>query len=173
MPTAYATYEDMVLRYDTRALKDLVSDTGVPEPFLDLNSVIDLVLSEATGILNSAVQVGNSYTDDQIAELLAAGGTGADHLKGLVCSIAMALLLRRRPEKYKAADKRLEDIERNYLDPIRHGRRIFGVPGRAAVGSVLTGDEITESDIHQINPITHRTRHYYPRRESSLPRNRS
>lgn len=170
---AYADYQDMVYRYDIRTLKDLVSDTGTPVSDLDDNEVLAQIMLDATGELNAAIMTGNSYTEDDMEDLLAAGGSGAAFLKRVVCQIAMALLLERRPEKYKSAEKRREEIETKILEPLRQGTRLFTVPGRSEDSSqTIKGDEINRYDVDQTRPISYRTRHYYPRREGSLPRGR-
>lgn len=170
---SYATYTDMITRYDIRTIKDLVSDTGSPADNLELNSVLAQLLSDATGELNAAIMIGNTYTPDDIADLLSAGGSGAAWIKRIVCQITMALLLERRPEKYKSAEKRRAEIEEQILDPLRQGKRMFTVPGRSVDPSqTLHGDEIKQLDINETRPITDRTQNYYPRRGGSLPRGR-
>lgn len=185
---AYADSNDLIVRYDERTIRDLLSDTGTPVADLAVDAKLKTLLREATGKVNAAIRVGNIYSAADIAELFAeaAANEGSsdegdegpavfavEYLKGIVCQIVMAMLLMRRPEKYKKAGiEAMQLIEENYLDPLRDGQRLLDMDGRASTGAVIKGDEITRADVHQTRPITNRTQHFYPLRENQLPKYR-
>ena len=188
MAAAYANYADLIVRYDEQTVKDLLSDTGTPVADLSADTKLPILFREASGRINAAIRVGNNYTDDQmttfIAEALADDGESdvegdegpaamaIEYLKGIACQIVMAMLMRRRPERYDAGTKLLKEIEENDLEPIRKGLRLFDMDGRASSAATIKGDEITRYDVQRTRPLTYRTRNYFPQRENQLPSGR-
>lgn len=168
----YATAADFVQRFDERTVKDLVSDSGAPASDLTSNTTLAALLSEASGRVNAAIRAGAVYTQDNLASLIAQEDEDTAMLVGVTCDIAMALLLRRRPERFEASMQLLKQIDTDFLDPLRRGERIFDIDDREDVAQAAEADKITTADINRSNPITHRTRRFYPARATSLPLNR-
>jgi phage gp36-like protein len=165
---ALATPSDMIARYDERSIADLLSDTGDPVESADLATDTKLLaaLESASGRVEAAVLVSNNYT---AAELAGLTGNSLALLKDIVCDIAMARLLRRRPEKI--GEDSLASIAKeseDYLDRLRNGDRLFDVPAHREAGTPSV-DGPTAVDYQNLNLIPDRTKHFYPRRSGRLP----
>lgn len=168
----YADADDLIARFDERTIADLLSDDGAPAVDLANNARLSVLLSEAEGLVNSAVQTGGTYTDEDMAALVTEGGSALEHLKGIVCQLCMVLLLRRRPEKYGTATEMLKDLNEQILDPLRQGKRILDLEGRSSSAATPSADQIQVADVTEFRGITTRTRNYYPNRGTSLPLSR-
>jgi phage gp36-like protein len=92
---AYATPEAVLLRYDSRRVGALCSDTGsqVTASALLTDPVLAELLEDASGMIDSALLRGGRYTQ---SDLVALTGMDAKLLQRLVCDIAYGLLVSRR-----------------------------------------------------------------------------
>ena len=171
MPT-YATDEQLTQRYDERTIKDLLSDDGTTLTTLTGNAKLTALLAEASGRINSAVRMGAQYTQTQLAALITQDDEDTALLVGLCCDITMALLLRRRPEKFKTAMGMLTEIDKNFLEPLRTGTHVFDIDVRGDAAAIAQGDEVNTADVIRTRPITHRAIGYYPSRPGNLPMSR-
>jgi phage gp36-like protein len=127
---AYATPQDLLIRYDERRVADLVSDTGTRSAAPLTSPVVAAVLEDAAGIIDSACRVGGRYS---IADLAAMAGSGHYLLVRLSCDIAYGLLVARRG--YSTTDMKVMapqlEFANKMLDDLRKGDRvldIFGFP---------------------------------------------
>lgn len=120
--TRWAEISDMSLRFDVRVLGGLVSDTDTIVSPLTGNSVLNLALEEATGVVRSAVHVGREYTPEQMQQIV---DSGNQFLVGLVCSLAMGKLYARRTRDIPAIVQRNIDEANDRLDELRKGHRVF------------------------------------------------
>lgn len=167
--TAYATGEDLIIRYDI----DLVGDLSTDErETMDRDEVassprVEAALGDASGEVEVALLAGGQYTVEQLQGLT---GNALNHLKQIVCGLAMAALYRRRPE---AADKEfIEAITKNARDAItalRRGENLFGLPQTLNAAVVeLTGP--TAIDLTNRNDLSVRMGRFFPQPASRLPR---
>lgn len=165
---AYATPADIMARYDWREIGDLVSDNGEQVDRAELSSDVNLAaaLDDASGEVDSALLVGGNYTPDQLAELT---GNSLARLKHLVCMIAIANLLNRRPMANWERFKEIMDQVKESLEQLRRGENILNVPGKADAGLPSLGGYTTVS-VKALNLVRDRTRNYFPGR--ALPGNR-
>lgn len=162
---AYATAAEFVARYDKRIVGDLASVDGVrvTESALSDDDRVTTALEDASGMVDSAVRVGDRYTSDDLAGLT---GNGLQFLKSIICDIAFALLIERRvlnkvtAEEFDRRDKRNREI----LADIRQGKMIFDVAAAREAGQPLT-DGPTSVQADNLNTMTSRVRgHLYPAR---------
>ncbi len=165
MPS-YATPSDLADRFDARTLRDLASDTG--EAVADVTSDPHLLvaLADASGRVDAAVLVGGIYTTTQLGDLT---GNSLALLKRMVCELAMAYMLSRRPERYGAESlSAIHKLAEEYLDRLRTGGRLFDVDEAIAAGRP-TVDGPVVTDYERLNMIPDRTKRFYPHRGSRLP----
>lgn len=129
---AHATVSDLLMRYDSRRIADLVLDTDQRATDVELagNSTAGLVvqtaLSDASGMINSSILAGGRY---KLEDLLAMTTDSKGYLKRLCCDLAYGLLISRRG--YGGADldamtSRSKESEA-ILELLRTGERIFEI----------------------------------------------
>ncbi len=165
---AYADPDDMMARYDWREVGELVSDNNEQADPVQLRTDPNLAaaLADASGEVDSALLVGGNYTPDQLAEL---EGNSLARLKNIVCLIAIANLMNRRPlanwERYQTIKERV-DLD---LDKLRKGENILNIPGKAEAGLPSVGG-YTTVEVKGLNLVRDRVRNFFPRRV--LPGNR-
>lgn len=136
-----ATPADMILRYDSRSLGDIVSDTGnrVPETSLATDPKMLKSLEAATGQFYAAILRAKRYTRLEIEALT---GESKEYLKDIVCALAFWWLWRRKP--YTEMNDRLrtgaEEDAKEALTMLRNGDEVFEIATSidAGVGTVDT-----------------------------------
>ncbi len=167
---AYATPTDLAQYYDGRVIADLASDSDAPVADITADPKVLAILSAASGRVDSALTVANHYRPENLATMIADAGDAAALLKWLVATIAIAMLLSRRPgsryeERYRATVKDAED----FLDRLRKGERVFGEATAQRDAGLPSVDGPTTVDYDRLNLLPDRTRHFYPSRGSRLP----
>jgi len=167
--TAYATGSDLIARYDVDLIGDLATDD---RETLDRDLVADsgkvaTALADASGEVEVAMMAGGRYTTENLQTL---AGNSANHLKQIVCGLAMAALYRRRPEA--ASRELIEDLTRDAREAIRslrRGENVFGIQANIeATVPELTGPSAV--DIENRNDLSARMGRYFPSPASRLPR---
>jgi phage gp36-like protein len=162
----YANGSDLVSRYDVRLLGDYCSDTGVRVSPANVPTDPNVItaLTDAASAINSACQIGERYTQAQLAAL-----TGADKglLYRLCCDLAFCYLCQRRgvkPLAYEESYKRSEEL----LVRLKNGELIFNVPGNVAVG--VPGDEFPSSSTYAtVNLLRDAASPLFPLRRRQQP----
>jgi phage gp36-like protein len=132
---SYCGAQDLLNRFDARTVGDLVNDAGQRQTVSELvgppvNTVLQAALDDGAGLINAACQVGERYTQ---AELAALTGTDQAILFRLNCDLAFVYLAQRRgltPPGYKEAYDRSSDL----LEKLKQGELIFNVPGDVGEG---------------------------------------
>lgn len=167
--TAYATGADLIARYDVDLIGDLATDD---RETLDRDLVADSVkvttaLLDASGEVEVALMAGKRYTVDQLQTL---PGNGANHLKQIVCGLAMAALYRRRPEAAKR--EHIEDLTadaRSAIKALRRGENIFGLAEHLSASvPELTGPSAIQ--LENRNGLSERMSRFFPMQSTRLPR---
>jgi phage gp36-like protein len=141
---AYATTQDLLLRYDERRVADLVSDTGTRSTNPAASPVAEMALEDASGMIDAACRVSGRYKS---IDLLGMTGHGANLLARLCCDLAYGLLVGRRG--YSSTDQKAMapqfEFANALLDSIRKGERVFDVydgqdadAGTATMNTVLS-----------------------------------
>jgi len=164
---AFATIADVVDRFDERTLRDLCSDTGTPAADLNTNGPMLAALETASGTVLVACTVGQMYDEGTLAAL---EGASRAILVDIVCSLAVARLMTRRPLRPDVAAtwKQSIDEANAYLDKFRNGQRVFPLPAQLDA-SVPSVEGPTMLDIPRNNLLTYRCSGYYPIPALRLP----
>ena len=130
---AYATAQDLLTRYDSRRVSDLVSDTGTRSVYPDSSPVVAAVLEDASGMVDAACRVAKRYTVTELANLT---GSTRSLLVRLVCDLAFGLLVARRG--YSAQDQTAmapqTKAANEMLEMERRGERLFDSADVAEAG---------------------------------------
>jgi phage gp36-like protein len=164
---AYATSADLAARFDERVLKDLASDTGTAVSDLSADDNVTAALSDASGLINTAIAApASAYTTAQLSALT---GDDLGYLKRIVCSLAMAYLLGRRPEKYGDDYKQITEHAMEVVDQLRRGNFIFNTSDAKEAG-LPTIDGLTVTQYQDLNLLPERVRNFYPIRQLPVGR---
>lgn len=166
---AFATAEDLMKRFDVGVIGDLCQDcrTEADEYDISKSKIVAMVLEEASGQFEIAVQAGGRYTLDQMASLT---GSQAEHRKRIECTIAMANLFKRRTsDALLDLAKRLDEESTAYLKRLQTGENVFGFPENIQA-SVLEHDHVSAATIESLNLLPARMGRFFPRTASRTPR---
>lgn len=158
----YAEAQDMIDRFDSRLLGDLVQDanTQAGEVALLSNRKMMAALGDASGEVDAAIMVGAQYTPEQLAGLT---GNSLSHLKRITCDIALARLIERRPGMAMEVSERILTRAQKHLESLRKGLNVFVTDTTASgEGSLPTVSFIDLPTLQNMNLIRDRTNHYYP-----------
>ncbi|MCH9838487.1 DUF1320 domain-containing protein [bacterium] len=164
---AYCTIDELLERKDERDIRDLVSDTGVPDGLTPLvNQRITEALEDAAGDIETSLLVGGRYSVEDLENL---EGNAKNYLTRMNAEIAMCYLIMRRPEQNHDLLDYYMKLKDSYLDPIRKGVAIFPLP-ETIDASKAHVDGPTTADFDRLNLMRDRVNNYYPGRR--LPNNR-
>lgn len=123
---AYATASDLLTRYDSRRVGDLVSDSGARDANPAASPVLAACLDDASGMIDLACMVGGRYTPTTLAAMT---GNSSKALVRLACDLAYGLLVARRG--YSSTDQKTMapqyDQAQNTLELLRKGERVFDI----------------------------------------------
>jgi phage gp36-like protein len=163
---AYADASDIIKRYDSRILGNLVADDGetVDEDDLSANAKLTAALAAASGQVNAAILVGERYAADDLTGLT---GDSKEFLKTIVCEIAFGMLWRRKPYTDDNAGRK-EAVERadEWLKRLRGGEWVFDIDVKKEAGRP-TVETVTRVEAQEQNLIVDQVRsHFFPRRRT-------
>lgn len=162
----YAQPADLISRFDVRVVGDLAEDTGarVTPPALLTDANVIAALNDGASMINAACQIGERYTQAQLAAL-----TDADQalLFRLNCDLAFVFLCQRRGVKsplYEECYKRSDEI----LTRLKDGALIFNVPGNVSEGTETINFPSAQAyqSVHTIRTATH---WLFPTRRYQVP----
>ena len=167
---SYVGYTDLITFADERTVKDLLSDDGNYVGDASNDPKLLTILSTASGMVEAACGVSDLYTPDDLAKL---SGNSLSLLKSLVCSLAIFLLISRRPEKYGTECRQaIREETEEYLDKLRKGMRLFDDQSRRTAG-VPNVDGPTAVDYQNLNSLPVRARNFFPSMAQRLPLGRA
>ena len=165
---AYATGQDLVVRYDVLLIGDLCQDSR--EPLNDHNvtehpNVLSALL-DASGEVDSALLSGGRYRVDQLESIANPANTGNNRFKlvRIVCDIAMSILLTRRadPRHIDQAES-LAKTSRAHLNSLARGENVLGLPelvsGQSATVELAT---LSSVELDNLNSLPSRMTGYFP-----------
>lgn len=139
---AYASAADLLLRYDSRRVADLVSDAGERSSNPASSPVLAAVLDDASGAIDAACRAAQRYLTSDLAGL---SGNSLALLKRLTCDLAFSYLVARRG--YSANDQRVmapqAQSASDMLEMLRRGERIFDDTTDAAAAGVTVHTDRT------------------------------
>ena len=164
---AYATAADLSARFDERVLKDLASDDGTPVSNLAADANVTAALADASGLINTAI--GSPASHYTTTELAALTGDALAYLKRITCSLAMAYLLGRRPEKYGDDYKQITEHAMEVIDQLRRGLFVFNITEAKSAG-LPNIDGLTVTQYQDLNLLPERVRNFYPIRQLPVGR---
>jgi len=122
----FLTSEEFIKRYDSRRIRELLSDTGAPvaEGDLATNENLLAILGEATEMILSACQVGEEYSELEL-QTLADSETSGFLIRRLCADLGYSLLVARRctssdqlnkqAPQWQFANVQLQQIRDGYL----------------------------------------------------------
>lgn len=167
---AYADGDDMVARYDVDLIRDLVTDReDLDRVDVPADARLAVALADASGEIEVALMAGGQYT---IAQLESLPENSNNHLKAIVCGLAMAALHRRRPES--ADTQYIESITKSARDALfalKRGENVFGLDPTISA-SVIDQTGPSAVDIYNRNDLPARMERYFPAAGSRLPLSR-
>ncbi|MCD0459106.1 phage protein Gp36 family protein [Roseiconus lacunae] len=167
---AYATSEDLVARYDIDLIRDLATDReGATRTDVVTEPRVEIALGDASGEVETALLAGGRYSVEQLQGLT---DNSLNHLKQIVCGLAMAALYQRRPES--AEQEYIDRITKNSRDAIqalRRGENIFGLTETVSA-SVVESTGPSAIDVRHRNDLPTRMSRYFPTTDQRLPRGR-
>jgi phage gp36-like protein len=168
--TAYATAADLMARHDTNLVGELIRDDHEAADAAEIadSSVVEAMLTDASGQVEAAMLCGNRYSPEQLAEL---EGNSLGLLKKIVCLIALAELFDRRPGRHIETAKHYGEMARAYLEDLRTGKNLFNLTdtesNRLAANPSTTGPTVVE--IERQNLLPDQMIRHFPSRVSRLP----
>ncbi len=158
---AYATGIDLVDCFDVDLIGDLAQDTREPiEPtMVKTHPNVLRMLGQASGEIDTALIAGGRYQPEQLAALT---GNSQAHLVRITCTIAMALLFKRRPSQAMVdLAKPFYDDKEKYLKDLRTGQNLFNIAENKAA-STIELQTVTAVEIDTLNLLTTRMGNYFP-----------
>lgn len=164
---AYATADDLLARNDRNVVAQLCGDDGHQVPDEDLAADPNLLaaIADASGDVEAALLVGERYS---VADLEGLTGNSLAKLKRIVCTMAMAYLLERRPIVHVANAQQLMERAEQYLEQLRTGQRIFNVEDDLAK-QTPTVNGPTSVKLRELNMVTERMNRYFPTSDTRVP----
>lgn len=158
---AYATGQDLVDCFDVDFVGDLAQDNREPmDPAaVKLLPNVLRMLEQASGEIDVALIAGGKYSPAQLAALT---GNSRAHLVRITCTIAMALLFKRRPSQamMELAKPFLEEKD-GYLEALRKGQNLFNIEENKSAGFIEL-QTVTAVEIDQLNLLPTRMGNYFP-----------
>lgn len=167
---AYASASDLIARHDANLIGELIRDDHDPSTSDEIedSTVLATILEDASGQVEAAMLCGNRYSPEQLAALQ---GNSLGLLKKIVCLIAMAALLDRRPGRHTEASKSYYEMAKVYLEDLRTGKNLFNLTddesNRTAANPSTTGPTVV--DYTRLNLLPDQMVRHFPNRQSRLP----
>jgi phage gp36-like protein len=158
---AYATGTDLVDCFDVDLIGDLAQDTREPieQSAVKTHPNVLRMLEQATGDINVALIAGGRY---QPAQLAALTGDSQAHLVRITCTIAMALLFKRRPSAAMIElAKPFKDDRDKYISDLQTGKNLFNIDENKAA-SVIELQTVSAVEIDTLNLLPTRMGNYFP-----------
>lgn len=169
---AYATAADLIARRDERFVGQLVTDHDEPLTTAEIlvSDKIETALEDASGEVEAAMLAGKRYS---VAELSGLTGNSLGLLKRIVCTIAIANLLERRPTINAEQAKFYFDQAQAYLKALRTGENLFNLADLSNVEAAVPDTEgPTSVDYATINFLPDQMIRHFPDRIDRLPLDR-
>lgn len=165
---AYCTGAQFVQRYDARSLAQILSDTGIDIETVTSDLKLAAILKEASGKVEAAACLGEAYTADDLTALAADTSNMAEMLHGLVATLAIQIIYRRRPDFTLPYVQEVQEAER-FLSALAVGQKIFGFLDNMEAGHLDHNVE-TPQDVENRNLWTYQARRFFGTRGNRMPR---
>ena len=136
LTSLYASPSQMLERYDSRILGQLLEDDGTIVSAANAKNHPRLIaaLEDATGQIRSAATVGDKYTNEQLEQL---SRDEDPFLVRMACGLALGFLYARRQSTDQLPDEVIRFEE--WLATLRFGERIFPIAEVKEAGNTTHG----------------------------------
>jgi hypothetical protein len=168
----YCTVDQLLLFYDERSIRQLLSDTGTAVTgSLTANEIVLEMLKAASGWVEAAACTGQRYViNSSRNDLAALTGNSAKMLAKMVADLAMFDLWSRRPN-LRGGEKPPTKMQMSldFFEQLRLGERVFGILENhqaAALDSVVE----TRRDVEDRNGVVTEAERYFGTRNNRLGR---
>ena len=148
--SAYCTVTQFLQRYDTRSVRELLSDTGtaVSTSAVADDTTLAALLKEASGEVEAAACAGQRYViNSSQNDLSSLTNNSAAFLAGMVAHLTMYRLWCRRPAMMaNVPPPPLYDRAQEFLEQLRLGERVFGILENHEAAA-LDADQESQQDV--------------------------
>lgn len=126
---AYATGDDLALRYDIDWVGDLATDNreSLSRGAVATHPAVLVALDGASGQVQAALIQGGQYSVDDLATLT---GVNAAYLADLVCGLAIIRLWERRSEAIPSNAEAVQAKWWGLIEKLEKGGNIFDLPAQ-------------------------------------------
>lgn len=132
---SYASPSDMLARYDTNRLGQLVRDDGTQATGTELltDTILQAVLDDASGLIDGACLAGGRYLPDALTGLT---GQGKSFLLRINCDLAYGFLILRRGFTEAEASNLAPGFKLalQLIDKLKEGSFVFNVQANIEAG---------------------------------------
>lgn len=166
---AYATGTDLIQRYDVDQVGDLATDEReeLDRAIVPTHPNVLAALLDASGEIDAAMMAGGRYTPAQLAGIT---DNTKNHLIRITCSIAIANLVERRPERVSVElAEAYRKTARGFLEALRRGENVFGIQAVIDSGTIDV-ETVQAIQIENLNLMPGRMPRYFPGTEQRTPR---
>lgn len=169
MTLAYVTPEDMLVFRDEQFIGELITDdrTSLTTSEILANDKLTSVLETAEGEVFAALLSGGRYTPTTLALI---NDSSKRFLVKVICIVAFADLLDRRPEVNLQAADAYRKMAGAYLDDLRKGRNLFNQSDNGTLNAAtVRTDAPTVVEYESLNTIPDRMPRHLPPRSDTMP----
>lgn len=130
---AYITAAQLILRYDVRVLGDLSVDDGTRPnaAAVEASDRVEACIDDAAAEIDASIRIGQRYTADEIATLIA---DGDDLLKRLNADLALGMLYQVRGVGVPDNHAKAIENARNFLVRLKSGEAVLNVDAARNAG---------------------------------------
>lgn len=165
----YATGEDLIECFDVTLVGDLAQDCREEQDpcVVPKLPIVAKFLEQASGSIEVALMAGGRYRPEHLMQLT---GVHLAFLKRMVCTVAMAMLFKRRASPaYLDIAKQFQDEADGYLKALRTGERLFDIEENKSA-STIELQSIQAVEIENLNLLPSRMSNYFPRSNTRVSR---
>lgn len=171
--SAYCTVDELLLCYDERSVRQLLSDSGASVVgSLSSNEILLFLLGVASGWIETAACTGQRYViESSRNDLDALTGNSRSLLAKMVADLAMFDLWTRRINA-KAGEKppvKVEEVHK-FLEQLRLGERVFGILENQQAAA-LGAEAETASQVQDRHGVVIEADRFFGTRNNRLGRN--
>jgi len=162
---SYATGDDLVAYYDAKTIGMMLLDNGTSVAAASVadHAVVARMLLLASGSVNAALMASKRYTADDLTTL---SESSAEHLRQVVCDVAMYHLSRRRMDTNTDRTEAMRKLAEAHLERLRKGELILEVDAVKDAG-VIDHATLTQADLTSGVELVRDRVGYYPQRRTS------
>lgn len=148
----YAEPDDLFLRFDVRTIGQLATDDEqeLSRTAIANHENVKSALDDASGRVEAALRHGARYSIEDLGKLT---DNSLNHLKSIVCTIAMTRMLRRRPGTYTDLLQQVSAEAEEFLKQLSSGYDVFSLESHVAAGLI---DDTGNSNFESVSLLKQR-----------------